>query len=74
MTVARLSGSHNTLDWHRETSALIRAATPDVTILLDVSGRNIRTGQLALEPEFRRSERIALTTGASSRWITSRPA
>jgi len=50
MTVARLNGSHGTLDWHRGIIALIRATLPDLPILLDIPGRKIRTIQLAYEP------------------------
>ena len=34
MSVARLNGSHNSLDWHRKTIRLIKKTLPDCPILL----------------------------------------
>jgi len=65
MTVARLNGSHNDLDWHKRTIALIREEMPGVPILLDIPGRKIRTNQLAVEPKFDTGDTIILTTDAS---------
>jgi pyruvate kinase len=62
MSIARLNGSHNTLDWHAETIARIRDTVPTVPILLDIPGRKIRTGQLRHEPEFDAGDRVTLTT------------
>ena len=62
MTVARLNGSHNNLNWHREAVQIIRSVLPDVPILLDIPGRKIRTCQLIHEPEFKAGEQIILTT------------
>lgn len=62
MTVARLNGSHSTLDWHRQAIAGLRRAVPDIPILLDIPGRKIRTTQLAHEPCFDLGDRIVLTT------------
>jgi pyruvate kinase len=65
MTVARLNGSHGTLDWHRGIIALIRATLPDLPILLDIPGRKIRTIQLAYEPSFEAGDSLLLTTDLS---------
>jgi pyruvate kinase len=62
MTVARLNGSHNRLEWHAETIALIREVVPDVPILLDIPGRKIRTTDLKHEPTFQLGDTIVLTT------------
>ncbi|WP_186162962.1 pyruvate kinase [Burkholderia gladioli] len=53
MTVARLNGSHGDLAWHETTIALIRETLPELPILLDIPGRNIRTIQLRVEPSFK---------------------
>ena len=65
MSIARLNGSHATLDWHRQAIELIRATLPEVPILLDIPGRKIRTTALAHEPEFAAGGRVVLTTDAS---------
>ncbi len=65
MSVARLNGSHNELGWHAGTIAMIRRTLPTVPILLDIPGRKIRTGQLAVEPCFRTGDTIVLTTDTS---------
>lgn len=62
MSVARLNGSHNTLDWHAETIRLIRDTLPETPILLDIPGRKIRTTDLAHEPSFSHGETLILTT------------
>lgn len=62
MNVARLNGSHATLDWHAKAIALLREVLPHVPILLDIPGRKIRTGQLAHEPTFRKGDIVVLTT------------
>ncbi len=62
MNVARLNGSHNTLDWHAGTIRLLRATVPEIPVLLDIPGRKIRTGMLAVEPRFAKGDRIVLTT------------
>lgn len=62
MDVARLNGSHNSLDWHAATIARIRKIAPCVPILLDIPGRKIRTTQLAHEPSFAIGQIIVLTT------------
>lgn len=70
MDVARLNGSHNSLDWHAATIARIRKVVPHVPILLDIPGRKIRTTQLAHEPSFTIGDVIVLTTDIShdGRW------
>lgn len=65
MTVARLNGSHGSLDWHREAIKLIREVVPDIPILLDIPGRKIRTNQLAHEPSFDAGDVIILTTDSN---------
>ena len=65
MDVARLNGSHATLEWHAGTIELIRRAAPDLPILLDIPGRKIRTGRLAHEPTFALGDTVVLTTDAS---------
>ena len=62
MNVARLNGSHATLDWHAGAIKMLRAAVPEIPVLLDIPGRKIRTAQLAVEPRFAKGERIVLTT------------
>ncbi|MDN7178280.1 pyruvate kinase [Caballeronia sp. SEWSISQ10-4 2] len=65
MTVARLNGSHSSLDWHKATIALIRETLPELPILLDIPGRKIRTIQLRVEPSFHVGDRVILTTDLS---------
>lgn len=43
MSIARLNGSHGTLEWHREAIRLLRQHAPLVPILLDLPGRKVRT-------------------------------
>jgi pyruvate kinase len=62
MSMARLNGSHNSLDWHRETIALIHSVLPGLPILFDIPGRKIRTANLACEPEFDVGDVVVLTT------------
>lgn len=42
MNLARLNGSHNTLEWHRETIERIRTLNEATPILLDIPGRKLR--------------------------------
>ncbi|MBM3115694.1 pyruvate kinase [Jeongeupia naejangsanensis] len=65
MTVARLNGSHGTLDWHAATIQLLRETVPDVPVLLDIPGRKIRTTQLRVEPSFLAGDIVILTTDTS---------
>ncbi|CAM3852773.1 pyruvate kinase [Aquirufa aurantiipilula] len=65
MSIARLNGSHNSLDWHKEVISLIHRVLPDTPILLDIPGRKIRTTQLASEPQFDIGDIIILTTDIS---------
>lgn len=62
MNIARLNGSHNTLEWHADIIGLIHEILPDTPILLDIPGRKIRTTQLVHEPTFERGDVIVLTT------------
>ena len=66
MNVARLNGSHNTLDWHAKTVLLIRSVDPTIPILFDIPGSKIRTSNLAHEPEFDAGDTIVLTTDQAS--------
>lgn len=45
MSIARLNGSHGTLDWHRDAIRLLRQHAPLVPILLDLPGRKVRTAR-----------------------------
>lgn len=65
MNVARLNGSHNTLDWHTETIRMIRNTLPETPILFDIPGRKIRTTDLAVEPRFAAGDPVILTTDTS---------
>ena len=62
MDVARLNGSHATLEWHAATIVQLRKTAPQIPILLDIPGRKIRTTQLAHEPSFKIGDVIVLTT------------
>ena len=62
MSIARLNGSHNDLEWHKRTIKLIQSSIPDVPILLDIPGKKIRTCKLKHEPKFKISQEIILTT------------
>jgi pyruvate kinase len=65
MSIARLNGSHNTLEWHKEIIGLIHEVLPNTPILLDIPGRKIRTTQLLFEPSFEVGDVIILTTDIS---------
>ena len=41
MTVARLNGSHNTLQWHQNVIKLIKETLPECPILLDIPGKKL---------------------------------
>ena len=62
MSVARLNGSHATLDWHSMAIRLIRATVPAVPILLDMPGRKIRTAKQGTHREIKRGDAIILTS------------
>lgn len=40
--MVRLNGSHESLDWHRQTIQFIRKVIPTMPILLDIPGRKLR--------------------------------
>ena len=67
MNVVRLNGSHNTLDWHRETIALIRRELCSMPILMDIPGRKIRTLTLNQEPAFDVGDKIILTSDVKTK-------
>ena len=62
MSIARLNGSHNTLDWHSKVIKLIKETIPNCPILLDIPGKKIRTIKLVNEPEFKINDILILTT------------
>ena len=62
MTVARLNGSHNSLDWHKKTIKVIKKIIPQCPILLDIPGKKIRTAKLNYEPNFQIGDILILTT------------
>jgi pyruvate kinase len=62
MSVARLNGSHNTLEWHKRTIQMLRDTVPETPILLDIPGRKIRTIDLDHEPSFAAGDTVVLTT------------
>ena len=65
MSIARLNGSHNTLDWHSTTIRTIQTAIPLLPILLDIPGRKIRTALIDEPLVFDKNELITLTTDSS---------
>jgi pyruvate kinase len=62
MSVARLNGSHATLEWHSDAIRLIRATVPSVPILLDTPGRKIRTAKQGTHREIKRGDSVVLTS------------
>ena len=62
MSVARLNGSHNNLEWHSKTIKLIKKVLPSCPILLDIPGKKIRTARLTIEPIFKKNDIIIITT------------
>ena len=62
MDIARLNGSHNTLEWHEKIIKDIREQLPMIPILLDIPGKKIRTIRLSYEPVFNKKDVIILTT------------
>ncbi len=65
MSIARLNGSHNTLDWHSTAIQTIHTAIPRLPILLDIPGRKIRTALVDEPFAFDKNELITLTTDSS---------
>ena len=65
MDIARLNGSHNSLEWHEKTIKTIRKQIPMVPILLDIPGKKIRTENLQIEPSFNANDIIVLTCDES---------
>jgi pyruvate kinase len=62
MNVARLNGSHNTLDWHRDVIARVRKVSPLVPILFDIPGRKVRTGLLEKEIPLLKGRELVFST------------
>lgn len=65
MNIARLNGSHNTIEWHANVIKLIQEVLPNTPILLDIPGRKIRTTQLVFEPTFVAGDVVVITTDTS---------
>lgn len=65
MSMARLNGSHNTLEWHAEVIGLLRETAPFVPILFDIPGSKVRLGRLAHEPSFKAGDEIIFTSDAN---------
>lgn len=49
MDIARLNGSHNSLEWHRNAIEIIRKKAPKLPILIDLPGKKIRTLEVSLD-------------------------
>jgi len=67
MTMARLNGSHNSLEWHVETINLIRKVDPYLPILFDLPGRKIRTAKGNSDLCFNKNDVIVLTTDENNK-------
>ena len=61
MDVARINGSHGTLEEHEKLVETLRRILPELPILLDMPGRKVRTGRLVVEPSFEVGDRLTLT-------------
>ncbi len=73
MDVARLNGSHNSLEWHKKTINKLRKQLPMVPILLDIPGKKIRTENLKKEPSFEVNDEIILTCDKNYSGLTKIP-
>ena len=62
MSVARLNGSHNNLDWHAKVIKLIKKILPECPILLDIPGKKIRTTKLLIDKKFKKNDTLIITT------------
>ncbi|MCX5749193.1 MAG: pyruvate kinase [Candidatus Saganbacteria bacterium] len=62
MNVARLNGSHNTLDWHEKSIKLIRSVDKNIPILLDLPGRKIRTAKFKHTYKLKNGKTIIFTS------------
>jgi pyruvate kinase len=62
MTMARLNGSHNTLEWHIAVIQRIREVDPFLPILFDLPGRKIRTSQSNKDLTFDKHDQVVFTT------------
>jgi pyruvate kinase len=65
MTMARLNGSHNSLDWHIKVIDRIRAVDPYLPILFDLPGRKIRTASNNCDFGFKKHQTVIFTTDQS---------
>ena len=66
MTMARLNGSHNSLDWHIETIDMIRKVDPYLPILFDLPGRKIRTAKESPDLFFEKNDKVMFTTNKTN--------
>lgn len=66
MTMARLNGSHNSLDWHIETIDMIRKVDPYLPILFDLPGRKIRTAKESPDLSFEKNDKVVFTTNQNN--------
>lgn len=62
MSVVRLNGSHNTIEWHIETIRTVRSVNPMIPILVDLPGRKIRTAAFNHQFTFKAGETLILTS------------
>jgi pyruvate kinase len=62
MSIARLNGSHNTLEWHHRVINLIRSIDNTIPILMDIPGRKIRTIKGNYNINFDKNEVIVFST------------
>ncbi|MBT7497472.1 pyruvate kinase [Candidatus Woesearchaeota archaeon] len=59
MNVARINGSHGDFEDHEKAIKLIRTASQDVPILIDMPGSKIRLGDLPQDLEIKKGEEIS---------------
>jgi pyruvate kinase len=62
MNIVRLNGSHNIKQWHKKTIETVREVDPSVPILLDLTGRKVRTALNTPDIPFEKDDTIILTT------------
>lgn len=62
MSVARLNGSHNTLEWHSQVIHRLRSANKNIPILFDLPGRKIRTKKYEGAYKFNKGQTIVFTS------------
>ncbi|MBL7070859.1 MAG: pyruvate kinase [Candidatus Omnitrophica bacterium] len=67
MNVVRLNGSHNSLDWHEAVIKRIRSLDKNISILLDLPGRKIRTKAWGRSFHFAKGQRLVFTSSQDYR-------